>query len=90
MPVVSWIWLVWGVVFLVFVGFKLYVSRMSRNEDDQIILHDSFNHVREEQAAIVARLERVKPIEKTILALLGVMTVFVLAYYVMDVIRQFK
>jgi hypothetical protein len=90
MPVVSWMWVAWGALFLVFVAFKLYVSRMSRNEDDQIILQDSFEHVRAEQAALMARLERTKPVGNAILFLLAAMTIFVLGYYVMDVVRQFR
>ena len=90
MPVVPWMWGVWGALFLVFVGFKVYVSRLSRNEDDQLVLHASSDHLRAEQEAMVARLQKTKPVGTSILVLLAVMTLYVVGYYVMDVLRQFK
>ena len=63
---------------------------MSRNEGDQIILQDSSNHLREEQAAIMARLQGAKPVGYTILGLLGSMTIYIGGYYLLDMVRQFK
>lgn len=83
-------WSVWGALFLVFIAFRVYVYNIRRNEDDQIVLHDSSAHVRQEQEAIMARLEGTKPVGLAILGLLGAMTLYVVGYYVMDVIRQFR
>ena len=90
MPFVPWMWVVWGVLLISFIVFRIYVSRMSRNEDDQIILQDSFDHLREEQAAIMARLQGAKPVGYTILGLLGSMTIYIAGYYLLDMVRQFK
>lgn len=75
---------------LLFLALKVYTGRLSRDEDDQLVLDDSFEHVRAEQAAIVARLNKVQPLQRTVLVLLCVMTVFVIGYYVVDAIRQFQ
>jgi len=83
-------WVVWAVLLIVFIAFKVYVSRLSRNEDDQIVLQDSSNHLRLEQEAIAARLQKTKPVGHAISALFGVMTIYVAGYYVMDMVRQFK
>ena len=90
MPFVPWMWVIWGVLACLFIVFKLFVSRMSRNEDDQIVLQDSFDHVRAEQAAIAARLHRAQPVGYVLLGLLGAMTLYVISYYVLDMIRQFR
>jgi hypothetical protein len=90
MPFVPWMFVVWGVLLLGFIAFKVYVSRMSRNEDNQIILQDSFDNLRQEQAAITARLQGTKPVGYTILGLLGAMTIYIFAYYLLDILRQFK
>lgn len=90
MPFHPWMFAVWGALLVVFIAFKVYVSRMSRNEDDQIVLQDSFSHLREEQAAMMVRLQRAKPVGNAILALLGAMTFYVVGYYALDMIRQFK
>jgi hypothetical protein len=90
MPFVPWMWSVWGALFLVFLGFKVYVSRLSRNEDDQLVLQESSNHVLAEQQAILTRLEKTKPLGTVILGMLGVMSIYIAGYYIMDVVRQFK
>jgi len=90
MPFVPCMWVVWAVLLLVFIAFKVYVSRLSRNEDDQLVLQDSSNHVRAEQEVIYAQLQKTKPVGNAIFALFGVMTIVVAGYYVMDMVRQFK
>ncbi len=90
MPLVAWIWAVWGVSVLLYLSLKIYESRLSRDEDDQLVLDDSFVRIREEQAAIVARVNRVQPLVRAALVLLGVMTLFVIGYYVMDIVHQFQ
>ena len=90
MPFIPLMWGAWGAMLLVFIGFKVYVSRISRNEDDQIVLQDSSDHVRREQEAIRQQVQKTKPIGRALLGVLSVMTVCVVGYYVMDMIRQFK
>jgi hypothetical protein len=90
MPLLPVMWVVWGLFLLVFIAFKVYVSRISRNEDDQLVLQESSAHLRTEQEAILARVEKAKPIGNTLLGLLSVMTICVAGYYVMDIVRQFK
>jgi hypothetical protein len=68
----------------------MYNDRLSRDEDDQLVLADSFEHVKNEQAAILARVNKLAPIRKGVLVLVGAMTLFVIGYYALDVINQFK
>lgn len=90
MPLVATMWTIWGVLVLLYLALKIYESRLSRDEDDQLVLDDSFRHVQEEQAAIVAKVSKVQPVERATLVLAGLMTVVVVGYYVMDVIHQFR
>ena len=83
-------WSVWGAIVLVFVALTVYSNRLCRDEDDQIILDDSFNHVRNEQAAIVEKVHKIEPIQKVTMWLAVAMSVVVLAYYGMDMYSQFK
>jgi hypothetical protein len=83
-------WLVWGVLGLLFVAVKIYSGRLSRNEDDQLILTDGFNHLRTEQAAILDRVHKFAPIQMTSLWLFVAAMVFIAGYYALDVINQFK
>lgn len=90
MSVIPWMWVVWGALLLVFIAFKVFVARMSRNEDDQIILQESSAHVLHEQEEIKARLKATKPFGRLLFAAFGVMTLYVAGYYVMDMLHQFK
>jgi heme exporter protein D len=83
-------WSVWGAVVFALVALKVYSSRLSRDEDDHVILDDSFNHIRSEQAAIVEKVHKIEPIQKVIMWMAVAMTVVVLAYYAFDMFSQFK
>lgn len=83
-------WMVWGALVLIMLALKMYTDRLGRDEDDQLILADSFQHVKIEQAAMMAKINKFAPIRKVVLVLVGAMTLFVIGYYALDVINQFK
>jgi hypothetical protein len=84
------LWSVWGLLVLVFVVLRIYTMGLNRNEDDQLLLHEGVSHVRAEQEVVMARLHKVEPINKTLLWLVIGMSLVIVAYYVVDVIQQFK
>jgi hypothetical protein len=84
------IWSVWGATVLLMAAVSLYAARLAKNEEDQLFLADSSTHERIEQAAIASRVEKVRPLKRASLWLVGAMTLVVLVYYVFDVIRQFR
>ena len=84
------IWSVWGASMVLMAGVILYASRIAKNEEDQIFLSESSSHERTEQAAIAVRVEKVKPLKRMSLVLVGVTTLGVLVYYVFDVIHQLQ
>ncbi len=83
-------WAVWAAFVLLVLVLKIYAGRLSRDEDDQLVLDEAFSHVKTEQAAIMARVHRIQPIQRAVLILTGAMTLVIIGYYVMDVINQFK
>jgi flagellar biosynthesis/type III secretory pathway M-ring protein FliF/YscJ len=90
MMIVPVMWVVWCSLVVLLLIVKMYASRLSRDEDDQLVLQDSFDHVRVEQANIVARLNKLQPIQTGVLVALGLATLFVAGYYVLDIVNQFK
>jgi len=84
------LWSVWGVSVVLMVVVSLYVSRLSKNEEDQLFLADSSSHAKSEQDAIALKVEKVEPLKKGALILVGAMTVFVIAYYIFDAFKQFR
>ena len=64
-------WSVWGTFVLLFAAISLYASRLSRDEEDQIFLGESFEHEKSAQAAIVAKVNKVQPIKQLALWLVA-------------------
>jgi len=83
-------WSVWGVLVLIMLGLKLYNGRLTRDEDDHLVLDSAFDNLRAEQAAMLEKVHRIEPLRKASLWLAVAATVFVLGYYGMDVLSQFK
>lgn len=90
MPFVPVMWIGWGLILFLFIAARVYASRISRYEENQLILDESSNQLKTEQDAINGRLNRFKPVQKTTIWLLGAGTLFVVAFYIHDVINQFK
>ena len=81
---------VWGFTVLVMAVMLLYRSRLTRDEEDQIFLDDSFNQHKADQAAIAARVSKVQPLIRGTEIVAGLATLFVVGYYVLAMINQFR
>ena len=90
MPFVPVMWSIWGLTILVMAMMFLYRSLLTRDEEDQIFLDDSFSHERSAQQAIIAKVEKVQPLIRVSEIVAGVATLFVIGYYINDVLNQFK
>jgi hypothetical protein len=84
------IWSVWSLCVLFVAVMYLYRSRLTRDEDDQIFLDDSFSHERSAQAAIAEKVHKIEPVIRASIWLAGAATVLVVAYYIWDIFVQFK
>jgi hypothetical protein len=83
-------WSVWGALVVILAAIWLYRSRLERDEEDQIFIDDAFNHEKAIQMAIVERVNKVQPILRTMMIVTGAATLFVIGYYIFDIINQFK
>jgi len=90
MTFVPAMWIGWIFILVLFIVAKLYASRISRYEENQLILDDSSSQLKTEQDAIAGRLNKFKPVQMTTIWLLGAGSLFVVAYYVHDMINQLK
>ena len=79
-------WSVWGVLVLLMICLKIYAGRLTRNEDDQLILDDSFDNVKAEQAAIMAKVAKLEPVLRIVFWLAVAATLLVIVYYVRDIL----
>ena len=81
-------WSVWGAFALFMAVLYIYRSSLTRDEEDQIFLDDSFDHEKVHQAAIVARVAKVEPLVRIARWLVVAMTAVVVVYYVRDIMLQ--
>jgi hypothetical protein len=83
-------WSVWALLVVILAALYVYRSSLTKDEEDQIFLDDSFDHEKNAQAAIVAKVNKIQPYVRILLWLVGISTIFVIGYYLMDFARQFK
>lgn len=88
MTFVPVMWTVWGVLVVLMAGLHIYRSSLTRDEEDQIFLDDSFEQEKANQQVIVAKVNKVEPLLKVAQWLVVVMTLVVIAYYVHDILHQ--
>jgi hypothetical protein len=88
MEIVLVMWSAWVATIVLTAVVVIFASRMGRYEESQLFLADSSSHAKSEQDAIAARLSRIQPLKLSTLALAGVMTLLVVAYYVQDSFHQ--
>jgi hypothetical protein len=84
MTFVPVMWVVWAVLVAITAGLYLYRGNLTKDEEDQIFLDDSFDHEKNAQAAIVAKVNRIEPVIRIFLWVCVVATIFVVGYYVRD------
>ncbi len=88
MTFVPVMWVVWSATVVFAAALYIYRSNLSKNEEDQIFLDDSFSHEQAEQAVISAKLAKVEPMVRVASWIVVAMTVFVIAYYIRDILLQ--
>jgi len=88
MTFVPVMWSVWVALVAVMAGLHVYRSSLTRDEEDQIFLDDSFDQEKAEQAAIVAKVNKVEPLVRASQWLVVAMTVVVVLYYVRDILAR--
>jgi hypothetical protein len=86
MTFVPVMWIAWAAFVVLTAALYLYRSNLTRDEEDQIFLDDSFAHERAEQEAIVAKALKIEPLLRVAKWLVVGMTAVVLIYYVRDIL----
>jgi hypothetical protein len=88
MTFVPVMWTVWAAFVVFTAALYIYRSSLTRDEEDQIFLDDSFDHEKTAQAMIVSRVAKVEPLVRLARWLVAAMSVFVIAYYIRDIMVQ--
>jgi hypothetical protein len=88
MAIAPLMWTVWSLFVVFTAALYIYRSSLTRDEEDQIFLDDSFQHEAAAQASIISKVAKVEPWVRTGRWLVVGMTVVVAAYYVRDILVQ--
>lgn len=89
MTVVSMVmWGVWAAFALFMAVLYIYRSSLTRDEEDQIFLDDSFDHEKAQQEAIAAKVAKIEPLVRFSRWLVVAMSVVVVVYYIRDILFQ--
>lgn len=86
MTMVPVMWSVWGALVVVMAALYIYRVTLTRDEEDQIFLDDSFEHEKIAQAAIVAKVNKVQPMLRASQWALVAVSAVILVYYVHDIL----
>jgi hypothetical protein len=88
MTFVPVMWIIWSAFVVVLAAMYIYRSSLTKNEEDQIFLDDSFSHEQAEQAVIASKVAKVEPMVRIARWLVVGMTIVVIGYYVRDIMLQ--
>lgn len=73
MSMLMWPLIIWGVLTAVLIVLLIYRSTLTMHEDDQLFLDESASGMAQEQAEIMAKLNKVTPFVKWLGAASGVL-----------------
>lgn len=83
-------WIVWAVLVVITGALHIYRARLTRDEDDQIYLDEVFSKEKAEQEAITAKVNKIEPTLRVFQWISAAATLFVIGYYIVDIVSQFK
>jgi hypothetical protein len=83
-------WSVWIVLVAILAALYVYRSRLTRDEEDQLFLDESFDGEKKEQASIVAKVNKVQPFVQAATWLVAASSLFVVGYYVVDIYNKLR
>jgi len=80
-------WMVWSFLVLILAALFIYRSSLTKNEEDQIFLDDSFEQEKAEQAIIAAKVAKVEPMVRMARWIVIVATGVVIVYYAWSILH---
>ena len=79
-------WSIWCVLVASVAALHVYRSNLTRDEEDQIFLDESFEHEKQAQAAIVAKVNKVEPVLHGLQWAVAAVTLIVIGYYLYEMV----
>lgn len=83
------IWIVWAVLGLILLGLILYRVNITKDEEDRLFLDNGSDAQHRQQDEMLRKLKRVEPVIRVCGGAEGLVTLGIVAFYLMDALRQF-
>jgi anaerobic C4-dicarboxylate transporter len=90
MAFVPVMWTIWGALVVVTFALFVYRTKLTRDEENQIFLDDCFEQERAAQEAIVAKVNKIEPALRVSSWIVAAATLFVIVYYILDIINKLR
>jgi len=82
------LWIVWAGITAIMLILLGYRGTLTRYEEDQLFLDECEDHQKNEQAVLMAKVDKIQPYVRLAIAGTCVMTALVIGYYVWDAVRH--
>jgi hypothetical protein len=82
------LWSVWAAFVLFMAILYIYRSSLTRDEEDQIFLDESFDQEKALQAVIASKVGKIEPLLRISRWLVVAMSCVVVVYYIRDILVQ--
>lgn len=89
MGTIAYLGILWGACFFFMLATTILAARLGRNREDQLFLADSSNYAKSEQDEISVRLGKIKPLRTASYVILGLATVALVGFFLMDLAHRF-
>ena len=83
------VWIVWAALGLILLGLIMYRGNITRYEEDQLFLDDASEMQHQEQELLLKKVKRIEPVIRIFGGAEGVVTLGIVAFYLMGAFRQF-
>lgn len=83
------VWIVWAALGLILLGLIMYRGNITRYEEDRLFLDDASEMQHQEQELLLKKVKRIEPVIRIFGGAEGVVTLGIVAFYLMDAFRQF-
>ncbi len=83
------VWIVWATLGLILLGLIMYRGNITRYEEDQLFLDDANSMQHHEQEELLRKVKKIEPVIRIFGGAEGLVTLGIVAFYLMDAFRQF-
>jgi Tfp pilus assembly protein PilN len=87
-PLLTTLAIVWAVPTFALVILLIYQSTLSIHEDDQLFLDEAESHMQQEQAELIAKLNKIQPYVRALSAISGGLIVLIFGIWIYHGISQ--